>query len=259
MSAGNVAQNIISFVAHGARVEIHRHYCFQLVVSLNAPFDCTINGTTYKDQTGLIINQNIPHSCMAQQASVLLYFIDAESYFGWQLKELLGAQPFLDTQPFFTPEQRAFYYVPENQQRSKEQLQQMADEIFSIILPAASQPSTAFLDERIVSAIDWIEKGLQTDLKLEAMADLIYLSPERTRHLFAQTTGVPFSQFVLWKRIKQVITLAVRDGFSLTSAAVESGFADQAHFCRIFKRVFGISAKALLKNSRSVQFLNPLT
>ncbi|MFN8456151.1 MAG: AraC family transcriptional regulator [Anaerolineae bacterium] len=258
MNVGNAAQNIISFVVHGAQVEVHRHYCFQIVLSLKSSFDCAIGGVSYQEQTGFIINQNVPHSCAAQRASVLIYFIDAESYFGWQLKELLAGAHCIDTTAFFTPEQWALHHAAGHQFLPKEKLKRMADEIFNLILPA-TQPPSDFLDERIVRAIEWIETELQANPSLEEMADLMYLSPERARHLFAQVTGVPFSQFVLWKRLKRVITLAVRDEFSLTAAAVESGFADQAHFCRTFKRMFGISAKFLLKNSRSVQFLNPLT
>ncbi|MCE7989846.1 MAG: AraC family transcriptional regulator [Caldilinea sp. CFX5] len=255
----DATQNVISFVAHGARVDVHRHYCFQMIVSIRSTFDCVIGGVAYQEKTGFIINQNVPHSCVAERASVLIYFIDAESYFGWQLKELLAGEAVLDIEPFFTAEQQHRYRVEDNQTLSKVRLQQMASEIFAVMLPPVSQPTPPFLDERIAQAIHFIEQHIQSNPSLEMIADLVCLSPERTRHLFAQATGVPFSQFLLWKRLKQVILFTVRDGLSLTTAAVEAGFADQAHFCRTFKRMFGISAKGLLKNSRSVQFLNPLT
>lgn len=256
---GGFAQNVVSFVAHGARVEIHRHHCFQIVVGINATFDCTLGGDFYRDKTGFIINQNIPHSCSAPNASVFVYFVDAESYYGWQLKQMLAGAKFIDAKNLFTNEQRELYFVEGNQFLPKDELKRMASEIFDIVLSAPPESHTDFLDERIVKAVEFIDARLAENLTLEDLADLICLSPERTRHLFAQTTGVPFSQFVLWKRLKNVITLVVRDGFSLTAAAAQSGFADQAHLCRTFKRMFGISAKTHLKNSRFVQFLNPLT
>ncbi len=166
MMLGDAGQNIISFVAHGAKVEVHRHHCFQILLSINSTFDCTIGGLAYKDKTGFLINQDIPHSCSAQAASVFIYFIDAESYYGWLLREMLAGENFIDLEAFFTRQQCETYF-----------------------------------------------------------------------------TNV----------------LIVRDHVSLTNAALESGFADQAHFCRTFKRMFGINAKTLLKNSRYVQFLNPLT
>lgn len=252
-------KNIISFVAYGAQVAVHRHYCFQIVISINSAFDCTLGDTVYKNKSGFIINQNVPHSCSAQNASVLVYFVDAESYHGWQLKEMLAGAAFIDADALFTCAQRESYFVENGRVLPKEALRTMADQVFDLILPAPKTLPENPLDERISSVIEFVEMNLQENFLLEDVADLIHLSPERTRHLFAQTTGVPFSQFVLWKRLKNVILLVVRGGVSLTDAALASGFADQAHLCRMFRRMFGINAKTHLKNSRSVQFLNPLT
>ena len=252
-------QNIISFVAHNAKVEVHRHHCFQIVVSLNAAFDCMIDGVAHADKTGFVINQNITHSCHAEGASVLVYFIDAESYHGWQLKEMLADRSFIDIEPFFTPAQRGQYFAEGNQSLPIDQLQQMADDIFDIILPTPGDPKNELLDERMVSAVNFIDARLSQNIRLDDIADLICLSPERTRHLFAQQTGSPFSQYILWKRIKHVIAAVLHDQQPLADAALAAGFADQPHFNRIFKRMFGTSPKHHLKNSRFVQFLNPLT
>lgn len=259
MMSGGAAQNIITFIAHGAKVDVHRHHCFQIVVSINQPFECTLGGELYKNMTGFIINQNVPHSCRGPNASVFVYLVDAESYYGWQLKEMLAGETFVQTDAFFFDDQRKAYFAEGNQLLPKESLRQMADEVFDIILSAPTeQPSETVLDERVLKAVEFVETRLQENLRLEDVADLMRLSPERARHLFAQATGVPFSQFVLWRRLRNVITLVLRDHSSMSDAALESGFADQAHFCRTFKRMFGVSAKPVLKNSRYVQFLNPL-
>lgn len=43
---------------------------------------------------------------------------------------------------------------------------------------------------------------------------------------------------------------------SIADAAMYYGFTDQPHLSRIFKRMFGILAKLLLKNSRFIQFIS---
>ena len=129
--------------------------------------------------------------------------------------------------------------------------------IFSTILPTPFQQSESLSDERVTKAVNFIETNLAESLNLEDIADLMFLSTERARHLFAQKTGSPFSQYILWKRIKQVIIASLQDNLSLTEAALNSGFADQSHFTRTFKKTFGMSPKTHLKNSRFVQFLNP--
>lgn len=250
--------NVISFVAHGAQVDVHRHHCFQIAMSLHAGFDCRLGDKTYRDMKGFIINQNVPHSCVAQRTSVFIYFVDAESYFGWQLKTMLGGAAVIDLETLLTDEQRHRFFAKNNPTLPKEQLRQMAHEAFNLILSRSELAADSPVDERITNAIALIETRLADKLTLTDVADHICLTPERTRHLFAQSTGVPFSQFVLWNRIKRVIGSVVCDGSSLTDAALESGFADQSHFCRIFRRTFGIPARRLLQNSRFVQFLDPL-
>ena len=254
----NFNSSVISFAAHEAKnVEIHRHHCFQIVVAIKGTFACTIGGNSYPNKKGFIVNQNIVHSCQAENANVIVYFIDAESYFGWQLKSILAGNKFLDVEPFFSDSQLQKINAEGNQQLSKDELKQLSDEIFRSILPTQFQSDQNVFDERIEKAVKFIETNLAESLNLETIAELMFLSPERARHLFAEQTGSPFSQYVLWKRIKQVIISSLQDNLSLTDAALNSGFADQSHFTRTFKKTFGMSPKTHLKNSRFVQFLNP--
>lgn len=258
MTSG-VHQHVISFVAHGAQVDVHRHHCFQIAVSLHAGFDCRLGDHVYHDMKGFVIDQNIPHSCAAQGTSVLIYFVDAESRLGRRLKAMLRGTSVLDLEPSLFPGQRARYFALKNASLPVLRLRQLAAEILDAIVASTAPPSEPILDRRIAGALVWIEARLSDRLTVHDLADRLCLSPERARHLFVQHTGVPFSQFMLWNRLKRVIALTVRDGRSLTEAALSSGFADQPHFCRVFRRMFGIPARLLLKNSRFVQFLNPPT
>src|ERR1700722_10358019 len=88
-------EHSICFGARHAIVDIHYHQCFQLVISLYAPFDCTIGTKNYSQLKGFLINQGVSHSCQAQATEVLVYFIDADSYQGWQLKTMLEEQDFI--------------------------------------------------------------------------------------------------------------------------------------------------------------------
>ena len=250
--------NIIAFVAHHARVEVHRHHCFQVLLSLTEPFSSTIQDVVYSGR-GLIINQAVAHACHAVDSSTLVYFIDPESRTGWYLKQVLDGQAFALIDHLWQAELWSGLLTAVTDKAAGFPLlpTELAQEALSQVLAGNPFQATACRDKRIARAIAWIEASVQQRISLQDVADYICLSPEHTRHLFAQEAGVSFSQFLLWKRIKHAIVLAVRDGHSLTDAALASGFADQAHFCRLFKRTFGIPAKALLKNSRNIQFLNP--
>ncbi len=249
--------NIISFLSRHAVVDIHYHNCFQIVVSIQSTFNCTIDKKEYKSLQGFIINQNIKHSCKAADTSVLVYFIDAESYLGWQLKEMLSRKPFLDIEALLTKLQLQELAAQCTQTSSAAEIKKVADDLLEKIMPSPVTKKSMLMDERIIRVVQYIDHHLDNPISLDDISKLIFLSPERVRHLFVQQTGTPFSQYLLWKRIKKTIMSVLKDNASLADACMQVGFTDQAHFSRIFKRMFGTSAKPLLKNSRYVQFLSP--
>lgn len=251
------AHNVISFLSHHAIVDIHYHNCFQIVVSINSAFNCTIDKKEYKDIQGFIINQNIKHSCKAPDTSVLVYFIDAESYDGWQLKEILSGRSFLNINSLLTEQEMKELTEEFSGPLPLEKIKDISDNLLEKIVPSSTFPNNNLPDERIKNIMKYIDLHLDEPISLEEISKEIFLSPERTRHLFVQQTGTPFSQYLLWKRIKNVIISVLKDDASLATACIHFGFTDQAHFSRVFKRMFGTSAIPLLKNSRYVQFLSP--
>jgi len=60
------------------------------------------------------------------------------------------------------------------------------------------------------------------------------------QHLFKARMGVPVRRYVLWARLRGGLEQALA-GASLTSAALEAGFSDSAHFSRTFREMFGIA------------------
>lgn len=255
MSSPHQEQNIISFVAHDAQVEVHRHHCFQILLGLSAPFSSHTGGTLLVDRRALVINQNVAHACNGLGGSNLIFFIDAESRIGWQLKQLLDGQSVLDLTGMWLEARPDSPAMDEVRAWPQARCLAVAEEALALV--TADMQQSRVLDRRIDQAIAWVAQHLHDKITLADVAAQIHLSPERTRHLFVQEAGVAFSQFLMWKRIKTAIVHAVRDGANLTEAAAMGGFADQAHFCRLFKRTFGIPAGGLLQNSRSIQFIQP--
>ncbi|MDP1825428.1 MAG: AraC family transcriptional regulator [Archangium sp.] len=99
-------------------------------------------------------------------------------------------------------------------------------------------------DPRIERLIPWVSARLDQPVSLGEVAELIGLSPGRTRHLFVQQTGLPFRTWVLWLRLERA-TRRFAAGSSLTEAAHDAGFSDSAHLSRTFRRMFGINAASL--------------
>jgi AraC family transcriptional regulator len=101
-------------------------------------------------------------------------------------------------------------------------------------------------DPRIGRIIDHAATDPDRPLAEIATAAGVHLSPSRLRHLFVEQTGLAFKTYLLWRRLIRALD-AYSQGHSLTESAHAAGFADSAHFSRVFKRTFGLPATTLTR------------
>jgi AraC family transcriptional regulator len=78
-------------------------------------------------------------------------------------------------------------------------------------------------------------------LSLDDLAAEVEVHPTHLSRVFRRVFGVPVGEYVRRLRIDHATALLARDDLSLAQIASESGFADQAHFTRVFKRRLGIT------------------
>ena len=98
------------------------------------------------------------------------------------------------------------------------------------------------LDPRLTHALEIIDAALPDGrVDLVDVSRCSGLSSERFRHLFSASLGLPFSRYVLWRRLRLAV-LALNTGADATTAAHTAGFADLPHFARTLRALFGISA-----------------
>ena len=109
---------------------------------------------------------------------------------------------------------------------------------------AIEEPSRGLTHQQMKRVLDVVQDQLSQDLSVEALARQIGFSPYHFARLFRQTTGESPHQFVLRQRIKRAQRLLAEGGMPLAHVAVESGFADQSHLTRAFKRQLGLTPRA---------------
>lgn len=102
-------------------------------------------------------------------------------------------------------------------------------------LAGSSAPS----DPRLAEALRHLERRTAGDAVAAAAAHC-GLSPSRLRALSQQHFGVPLSKLVTWKKVRMAC-LALARGSNLVEAALEAGFADQAHLTRTMSGVIGLT------------------
>jgi AraC family transcriptional regulator len=95
--------------------------------------------------------------------------------------------------------------------------------------------------------LELIDAQLDGHLSIDMLAREAGLSPAHFARAFKQTLGAAPHRFLLSRRLARARWLIEKCGAQLSDVAVRSGFADQAHFTRHFKREFGITPGALTR------------
>lgn len=113
---------------------------------------------------------------------------------------------------------------------------------------ATDRPATreAFRREyfaRIHRAQDFIDRHLAGPLSLEEVARAANFSPFHFHRIYSAATGETLNQYIQRVRLERAASLLrMIPEASITSIALDHGFASSATFARAFKAFFGISA-----------------
>lgn len=201
----------------------HKHLAAQIVQHAEGVDVITANNRCIRG-TLILIDPLVVHRIRPGTEDVLVTFLEPSAVRHPALRDILevckgSKDPSLidhGTAPFWTPWLRG---------EGSTLLNESSD--FSSILKQ--------IDDRIPDGA----------LRLRPFADLVGLSESRFRHLFAESTGLPFRRYVLWRRARRA-AMEMTQGADATTAAHSAGFADLAHFARTLKTMFGITSSQLV-------------
>ena len=247
----NLGDYSISYIADAPGVAEHYHSCYKVIVSLDHKFDCIIDGKILFGLRGLIINETVPHTFFTPESRVLVNLIKTDSFYGLQLRMLLSGNACLNINSILIPAQLD-HVLPLNYAELPNNVllpyvHTFLDSIFYLHKQLLNGRTA---DERIRLALWFIDVNLHETLELEAVAVCINLSAGRTRHLFVQELGMPFSQYVVWKRIQKIMAVVIANEGKFTDVCLRFGFTDQSHFNHTFKRIFGLTPLNMIRNHR---------
>ena len=116
-----------------------------------------------------------------------------------------------------------------------------------ILLPQEGNEDSAVLRSK-----KFLDDHYADRVTLHELAQLTGLSPYHLNRSFCRKIGIPPHVYQLQMRIARAKS-ALRKGSSIARVALATGFADQSHFTRVFKRLEGDTPAQFCRHSKNVQ------
>lgn len=116
---------------------------------------------------------------------------------------------------------------------------------YCVTRPKPSSYSNGLSQVTLALVKEYISDHLHQDLKLDDIAAIAKLSPYHFLRLFKQSMGMTPHQYILQCRLNHAKHLLQHSNLSIAEIALRTGFCDQSHLTRYFKRLMGVTPKQL--------------
>jgi two-component system response regulator YesN len=95
--------------------------------------------------------------------------------------------------------------------------------------------------EEVREAVKYIKNHYYEDITVEMVAKKLFISPSYLMHIFKDELGKTFNNYVVERRMEAAKELLVNSRQKIYVIAERLGYADVKYFCRVFKKMTGVS------------------
>ncbi len=221
----------------------HAHHAIQIVIALDGCAAICGKGDGWRESRGIVVRPDAEHSFDCNGALGVMVFVDPESSEGAWLSASLRQDITI------VPDTRLDSIVPALRQFAEQpdETQDVAGLVRGCVhgLRPGLVPTRRF-DSRVTTVLDAIRQSDELRMSLDEAADIACLSPTRFAHLFRDQVGLPFSRYMLWRKLTRAM-VAVASERTISAAAHAADFADAAHLTRTFYQMVGMAPSALMR------------
>jgi AraC family transcriptional regulator len=221
----------------------HAHHAIQITIAVDGYARVREPEGDWREFRGAIVRPDVEHSFDGNSALGAMLFVDPESAEGIWLRSSVASDITVVPEPRLEScieGIRAFAERPFEAMEVSVLIRHCVQEL------CVGAPPLRRLDPRIAGVLASIRAADDLRIPLEDAAALVFLSPSRFAHLFAEQVGLPFRRYMLWRKLTRAL-LGIGRGHGLSAAAYAGGFADAAHLARTCNRMFGVPPSALMR------------
>lgn len=107
-------------------------------------------------------------------------------------------------------------------------------------------------DRKLDLSIRYIYTHLSSDLSVEELSAMEFLSPSRYREVFKKVTGHSPSEYITLIRLRKACDLLDEGNLSIEETAMQVGYSDRLYFQRVFKSHLGITPGEYRKKIKEI-------
>lgn len=239
------AEDHLLVISDAIDAEEHQHAFIQVTLGLEDDCEVVVAGQTRKCP-GLIINANVVHQIRGTGQPLLLLLMDGTSDRAARFRRMMDGRPF-------------HLFPPDRIREARDFVRNMHAGITGDRYPAFLE---AFLlrlgveladppvvDPRIRDLLHRIRHCTDIGHSVRQYARELGLSDSRLSHLFKENTGISLSGHLVLHKLQKAVCL-IFEGMSITEAAMAAGFDSPSHFAATGKRLLGMTAREIRKDSR---------
>jgi AraC-like DNA-binding protein len=247
-------------VGNEFRRHVHNGFCIGIIQE-GARIICQEGSSTIIPENGLfVINPGVAHTCKSQDREhsyfVICVEVETMKTIASQLYDKTQTAPYFRNVPIHDKSLgskiRRFFSLIENASSALERESILDSLLSELILHYGNEPPIPYRagshDGTMRKICEFMRTNYAQDLSLKELSSTACLSSFYFQRLFLENTGVSPHDYLLQIRIKKARDL-LSDGNSIACVAVDTGFVDQSHFTRSFKKVTGTTPGSYLENT----------
>lgn len=232
----------------------HAHHAIQIVIAIDGCVSICGRDEEWRESRGIVVRPDAEHSFDCNGALGVMVFVDPESSEGaWlsaSLRQDITNVP--DTRlDSIVPEFRTFAGQPDESGDIAALIRRGVHGLRPGLAP------TPRLDSRVTTVLDAIRTSDDLRISLDKAAGMAFLSPTRFVHLFKDQVGLPFSRYMLWRKLTRAM-VAIGSEETIAAAAHAADFADAAHLTRTFYQMVGMAPSVLMRGD-FIEIASPLS
>jgi AraC family transcriptional regulator len=118
---------------------------------------------------------------------------------------------------------------------------------YAVSKPAVEFKANGLSQSQLARVVDYIKANLTQDLSILDLATLTGMSESHFSRSFKRSVGITPYQYLIQQRVERAKQLLEQRSISISTIALDCGFANQTHFTKVFHQMTGMTPKAYQK------------